>query len=417
MASQKIKVTNPIVEMDGDEMTRIIWNSIKEKLIYPFLELDIKYFDLGLPNREATNDKVTVESAEATLKYNVAIKCATITPDEGRVKEFNLKQMWKSPNGTIRNILNGTVFREPIICKNIPKLVPGWTKPICIGRHAFGDQYRASEQIIRGAGTLKMVFVPDGEGDKTELEVYHFKHPGGVAMSMYNTDEVVLRAFAEASMNTAFQKNWPLYLSTKNTILKKYDGRFKDIFQEVYEANWKSKFETTGIWYEHRLIDDMVAYAMKSEGGYVWACKNYDGDVQSDFLAQGFGSLGLMTSVLVCPDGRTIEAEAAHGTVTRHFRVHQKGGETSTNSIASIFAWTRGLAHRAKLDDNVQLSDFSSKLEAACIGTVESGKMTKDLALLIHGPKVKRSQYLNTEEFIDAVAQELRARLAVRAKM
>uniref|UniRef100_A0A803LMD9 Isocitrate dehydrogenase [NADP] n=1 Tax=Chenopodium quinoa TaxID=63459 RepID=A0A803LMD9_CHEQI len=391
MASQKIKVTNPIVEMDGDEMTRIIWNSIKEKLIYPFLELDIKYFDLGLPNREATNDKVTVESAEATLKYNVAIKCATITP--------------------------GTVFREPIICKNIPKLVPGWTKPICIGRHAFGDQYRASEQIIRGAGTLKMVFVPDGEGDKTELEVYHFKHPGGVAMSMYNTDEVVLRAFAEASMNTAFQKNWPLYLSTKNTILKKYDGRFKDIFQEVYEANWKSKFETTGIWYEHRLIDDMVAYAMKSEGGYVWACKNYDGDVQSDFLAQGFGSLGLMTSVLVCPDGRTIEAEAAHGTVTRHFRVHQKGGETSTNSIASIFAWTRGLAHRAKLDDNVQLSDFSSKLEAACIGTVESGKMTKDLALLIHGPKVKRSQYLNTEEFIDAVAQELRARLAVRAKM
>uniref|UniRef100_A0A803KT80 Isocitrate dehydrogenase [NADP] n=1 Tax=Chenopodium quinoa TaxID=63459 RepID=A0A803KT80_CHEQI len=385
-------------------------------LIYPFLELDIKYFDLGLPNREATNDKVTVESAEATLKYNVAIKCATITPDEGRVKEFNLKQMWKSPNGTIRNILNGTVFREPIICKNVPRLVPGWTKPICIGRHAFGDQYRASEQIIRGAGTLKMVFVPDGEGDKTELEVYRFKHPGGVAMSMYNTDESI-RAFAEASMNTAFQKNWPLYLSTKNTILKKYDGRFKDIFQEVYEANWKSKFETAGIWYEHRLIDDMVAYAMKSEGGYVWACKNYDGDVQSDFLAQGFGSLGLMTSVLVCPDGRTIEAEAAHGTVTRHFRVHQKGGETSTNSIASIFAWTRGLAHRAKLDDNVLLSDFSSKLEAACIGTVESGKMTKDLALLIHGPKVKRSQYLNTEEFIDAVAQELRARLAVRAKM
>ncbi|XP_021752659.1 isocitrate dehydrogenase [NADP]-like [Chenopodium quinoa] len=416
MASHKIKVTNPIVEMDGDEMTRIIWNSIKEKLIYPFLELDIKYFDLGLPNREATNDKVTVESAEATLKYNVAIKCATITPDEGRVKEFNLKQMWKSPNGTIRNILNGTVFREPIICKNVPRLVPGWTKPICIGRHAFGDQYRASEQIIRGAGTLKMVFVPDGEGDKTELEVYRFKHPGGVAMSMYNTDESI-RAFAEASMNTAFQKNWPLYLSTKNTILKKYDGRFKDIFQEVYEANWKSKFETAGIWYEHRLIDDMVAYAMKSEGGYVWACKNYDGDVQSDFLAQGFGSLGLMTSVLVCPDGRTIEAEAAHGTVTRHFRVHQKGGETSTNSIASIFAWTRGLAHRAKLDDNVLLSDFSSKLEAACIGTVESGKMTKDLALLIHGPKVKRSQYLNTEEFIDAVAQELRARLAVRAKM
>lgn len=416
MAAQKIKVTNPIVEMDGDEMTRVIWKSIKEKLIYPFLELDIKYFDLGLLNRDATNDKVTIESAEATLKYNVAIKCATITPDEGRVKEFNLKQMWKSPNGTIRNILNGTVFREPIICKNVPRLVPGWTKPICIGRHAFGDQYRASEQIIRGAGTLKMVFVPDEQSDKTELEVYRFKHPGGVAMSMYNTDESI-RAFAEASMSTAFQKKWPLYLSTKNTILKKYDGRFKDIFQEVYETKWKSKYEAIGIWYEHRLIDDMVAYAMKSEGGYVWACKNYDGDVQSDFLAQGFGSLGLMTSVLVCPDGRTIEAEAAHGTVTRHFRVHQNGGETSTNSIASIFAWTRGLAHRAKLDDNAKLSEFTRKLEAACIGTVESGKMTKDLALLVYGSKVKRSQYLNTEEFIDAVAQELKARLAVRAKM
>lgn len=416
MAAQKIKVTNPIVEMDGDEMTRVIWKSIKEKLIYPFLELDIKYFDLGLLNRDATNDKVTIESAEATLKYNVAIKCATITPDEGRVKEFNLKQMWKSPNGTIRNILNGTVFREPIICKNVPRLVPGWTKPICIGRHAFGDQYRASEQIIRGAGTLKMVFVPDEQSDKTELEVYRFKHPGGVAMSMYNTDESI-RAFAEASMSTAFQKKWPLYLSTKNTILKKYDGRFKDIFQEVYETKWKSKYEAIGIWYEHRLIDDMVAYAMKSEGGYVWACKNYDGDVQSDFLAQGFGSLGLMTSVLVCPDGRTIEAEAAHGTVTRHFRVRQNGGETSTNSIASIFAWTRGLAHRAKLDDNAKLSEFTRKLEAACIGTVESGKMTKDLALLVYGSKVKRSQYLNTEEFIDAVAQELKARLAVRAKM
>ncbi|XP_010693737.2 isocitrate dehydrogenase [NADP] [Beta vulgaris subsp. vulgaris] len=416
MGAPKIKVANPIVEMDGDEMTRVFWKSIKEKLIYPFLELDIKYFDLGLPNRDATNDKVTIESAEATLKYNVAIKCATITPDEGRVKEFNLKQMWRSPNGTIRNILNGTVFREPIICRNVPKLVPGWTKPICIGRHAFGDQYRASEEIIRGAGTLKMVFVPDGQGGNTELEVYRFKHPGGVAMSMYNTDESI-QAFAEASMNTALQKKWPLYLSTKNTILKKYDGRFKDIFQEVYESKWKSKFEAIGIWYEHRLIDDMVAYALKSEGGYVWACKNYDGDVQSDFLAQGFGSLGLMTSVLVCPDGRTIEAEAAHGTVTRHFRVHQRGGETSTNSIASIFAWTRGLAHRAKLDDNAKLLDFTSNLEAACIGTVESGKMTKDLALLVHGSKVKRSQYLNTEEFIDAVAQELRARLAVRAKI
>lgn len=416
MAVEKIKVANPIVEMDGDEMTRVIWKSIKEKLIFPFLDLDIKYFDLGLPNRDATDDRVTVESAEATLKYNVAIKCATITPDEGRVKEFNLKQMWRSPNGTIRNILNGTVFREPIICRNVPRLVPGWTRPICIGRHAFGDQYRASEEVIRGAGTLKLVFVPEGRGDKTEIEVFRFKDPGGVAMSMYNTDESI-RAFAESSMSTAFQKKWPLYLSTKNTILKKYDGRFKDIFQEVYETKWKAKFEAIGIWYEHRLIDDMVAYAVKSEGGYVWACKNYDGDVQSDFLAQGFGSLGLMTSVLVCPDGRTIEAEAAHGTVTRHFRVHQKGGETSTNSIASIFAWTRGLAHRAKLDNNPKLLDFTSKLEAACVGTVESGKMTKDLALLVYGPKVKRSQYRNTEEFIDAVAAELRARLAVRAKM
>ncbi|CAO2820972.1 unnamed protein product [Amaranthus hypochondriacus] len=416
MDVQKIKVVNPIVEMDGDEMTRVMWNSIKEKLIFPFLELDIKYFDLGLPNRDATNDKVTIESAEATLKYNVAIKCATITPDEGRVQEFNLKQMWKSPNGTIRNILNGTVFREPIICKNVPRLVPGWTKPICIGRHAFGDQYRASEEVIRGAGTLKMVFVPDGQGENTEVEVFRFKNPGGVAMSMYNTDESI-RAFADSSMSTAFQKKWPLYLSTKNTILKKYDGRFKDIFQEVYEKKWKSKFEAIGIWYEHRLIDDMVAYAMKSEGAYVWACKNYDGDVQSDFLAQGFGSLGLMTSVLVCPDGRTIEAEAAHGTVTRHFRVHQKRGETSTNSIASIFAWTRGLAHRAKLDDNTKLLDFTSKLEAACVTTVESGKMTKDLALLVHGPKAKRCQYLNTEEFIDAVAEELKSRLTARAKL
>ncbi|KAJ6738438.1 putative proteinDP-SPECIFIC ISOCITRATE DEHYDROGENASE [Salix koriyanagi] len=395
MAFEKIKVANPIVEMDGDEMTRIFWQSIKEKLIFPFLELDIKYFDLGLPHRDATDDKVTVESAEAALKYNVAIKCATITPDEARVKEFNLKQMWKSPNGTIRNILNGTVFREPIICKNIPRLVPGWTKPICIGRHAFGDQYRATDAVIKGPGKLKLVFVPEGQDEKTELEVYNFTGAGGVALSMYNTDESI-RAFAR-----------------KNTILKKYDGRFKDIFQEVYEANWKSKFEAAGIWYEHRLIDDMVAYALKSEGGYVWACKNYDGDVQSDFLAQGFGSLGLMTSVLVCPDGKTIEAEAAHGTVTRHYRVHQKGGETSTNSIASIFAWSRGLAHRAKLDDNAKLLDFTEKLEAACVGAVESGKMTKDLALLIHGSKVSREHYLNTEEFIDAVAEELKARLSI----
>jgi isocitrate dehydrogenase len=416
MGFHKITVHNPIVEMDGDEMTRVIWRMIKDKLIFPFLELDIKYFDLGLPHRDATDDRVTIESAEATLKYNVAIKCATITPDEGRVKEFNLKQMWKSPNGTIRNILNGTVFREPIICKNIPRLVSGWTKPICIGRHAFGDQYRATDAVIKGPGKLKLVFAPDGHEETKELEVYNFTGAGGVALAMYNTDESI-RAFAEASMNIAHEKKWPLYLSTKNTILKKYDGRFKDIFQEVYDTQWSHKFKAAGIWYEHRLIDDMVAYALKSDGGYVWACKNYDGDVQSDFIAQGFGSLGLMTSILVCPDGKTIEAEAAHGTVTRHFRVHQKGGETSTNSIASIFAWSQGLAHRAKLDGNAKLLDFTEKLEAACIGTVELGKMTKDLALLVHGPKVSRSHYLNTEEFIDAVAEELRTSLTTQAKL
>ncbi|CAN1748904.1 Isocitrate dehydrogenase [NADP] [Linum perenne] len=366
MSFQKIRVANPIVEMDGDEMTRVFWKSIKDKLIFPFLDLDIKYFDLGLPNRDATNDQVTVESAEATLKYNVAIKCATITPDEDRVKEFKLKKMWRSPNGTIRNILNGTVFREPIICKNVPRLVPGWTKPICIGRHAFGDQYRATDLVVAEPGKLKMVFVPDGHNKTTELEVFKFTGAGGVGLSMYNTDESI-RAFAEASMNTAYQKRWPLYLSTKNTILKKYDGRFKDIFQEVYESRWKSKYEAAKIWYEHRLIDDMVAYSLKSDGGYVWACKNYDGDVQSDFLAQGFGSLGLMTSVL--------------------------------------------------LDGNARLSDFTKKLEAACVGTVESGKMTKDLALLIHGPKVTRAQYLNTEEFIDAVADQLKARLMAKSKL
>ncbi|KAL5226360.1 hypothetical protein ABZP36_014625 [Zizania latifolia] len=414
MAFEKIMVANPIVEMDGDEMTRVIWTWIKDKLIFPFLDLDIKYYDLGLLNRDASGDKVTTESAEATLKYNVAIKCATITPDEGRMKEFNLRAMWKSPNGTIRNILNGTVFREPIICKNIPRLVPGWTKPICIGRHAFGDQYRATDIVIRGPGKLKLVF--DGREEQIELDVFNFTGAGGVALSMYNTDESI-RAFSEASMNMAFQKRWPLYLSTKNTILKKYDGRFKDIFQENYETKWRAKFEDAGIWYEHRLIDDMVAYALKSEGGYVWACKNYDGDVQSDLIAQGFGSLGLMTSVLVCPDGRTIEAEAAHGTVTRHYRVHQKGGETSTNSIASIFAWTTGLGHRAKLDGNKRLLDFVQKLEAACVGTVESGKMTKDLALLVHGPNVSRDKYLNTVEFIDAVAEDLRARLSVKSKL
>ncbi|KAG9137608.1 hypothetical protein Leryth_011353 [Lithospermum erythrorhizon] len=406
----------PSAVANGDEMTRVIWKSIKDKLILPFLELEIKYFDLGLPNRDATNDRVTIESAEATLKYNVAIKCATITPDEERMQEFNLRNMWLSPNGTIRNMLNGTVFREPIVCKNIPRLVPGWRKPICIGRHAFGDQYRAKDLVIKGAGKLKMVFVPDGQGEKIDVEVFRFSDTGGVALAMYNTDESI-QAFAEASLNMAYQKRWPLYLSTKNTILKQYDGRFKDIFQDVYERRWKSKFEAAGIWYEHRLIDDMVAYALKSEGGYVWACKNYDGDVQSDLLAQGFGSLGLMTSVLVCPDGKTIEAEAAHGTVTRHYRVHQRGGETSTNSIASIFAWTRGLGHRAKLDDNARLLDFTKSLEAACIACVESGNMTKDLSILIHGQKVKRAQYLSTEEFIDAVDQELRARLSMKAKL
>ncbi|RDX83999.1 Isocitrate dehydrogenase [NADP], chloroplastic/mitochondrial, partial [Mucuna pruriens] len=401
-AFDRVPVLNPIVEMDGDEMTRVIWKMIKDKLIFPYLDLNIKYFDLGLQNRDATDDRVTVESAEATLKYNVAVKCATITPDETRVKEFGLKSMWRSPNGTIRNVLNGTVFREPIICRNIPRIVAGWKKPICIGRHAFGDQYRATDAIIRGPGKLKLVFVPEDGDAPTELDVYNFKGPG-VALAMYNVDESI-RAFAESSMSLAFAKKWPLYLSTKNTILKKYDGRFKDIFQEVYEERWKHK-------YEHRLIDDMVAYALKSEGGYVWACKNYDGDVQSDLLAQGFGSLGLMASVLLSSDGKTLEAEAAHGTVTRHFRFHQKGQETSTNSIASIFAWTRGLEHRAKLDNNEKLRDFTRKLEAACVETVESGKMTKDLAILVHGPKVSREFYLNTEEFIDAVALSLERKL------
>ncbi|KAL1356411.1 hypothetical protein AAHE18_05G183100 [Arachis hypogaea] len=403
-SSHRIQVCNPIVEMDGDEMTRVIWKMIKDKLIFPYLDLDVKYFDLGILNRDATDDRVTIESAEATLKYNVAVKCATITPDETRVKEFGLKSMWRSPNGTIR-----TVFREPIICCNIPRIVPGWKKPICIGRHAFGDQYRATDTVINGAGKLKLVFVPEDGESPMELDVFNFKGPG-VALAMYNVDESI-RAFAESSMSLAFSKRWPLYLSTKNTILKKYDGRFKDIFQEVYEERWKQKFEEHSIWYEHRLIDDMVAYALKSEGGYVWACKNYDGDVQSDLLAQGFGSLGLMTSVLLSSDGKTLEAEAAHGTVTRHFRLHQKGQETSTNSIASIFAWTRGLEHRAKLDNNEKLQDFTRKLETACVETVESGKMTKDLALLSHGPKVTREYYLNTEEFIDAVAQNLENKL------
>jgi isocitrate dehydrogenase len=405
---QKIKVANPVVELDGDEMTRIIWSFIKDKLINPYLDLDIKYFDLGMENRDKTDDKVTVESAEAIKKYNVGIKCATITPDEARVKEFNLKQMWKSPNGTIRNILDGTVFREPIICANVPRLVPNWTAPIMIGRHAFGDQYRATDTVINGKGVLKMSFT--GEDGKTqEWEVFNFKGPG-VALCMYNTEESI-RGFAHSCFNMALMKGWPLYLSTKNTILKKYDGRFKDIFEEIYQADYKKKFEAKGISYEHRLIDDMVASALKWNGNFVWACKNYDGDVQSDTVAQGFGSLGLMTSVLVTPDGKTMEAEAAHGTVTRHFRLHQQGKPTSTNPIASIFAWTRGLAHRAKLDNNKDLAFFCDALEKVCVETVESGKMTKDLAVCIHGDKVTADKYLTTELFLEAINVNLQKKL------
>jgi isocitrate dehydrogenase len=405
----KIKVANPIVEMDGDEMTRIIWTFIKDKLIFPYLELDIKYFDLGMENRDATEDRVTVESAEATLKYNVAVKCATITPDEARVKEFNLKKMWKSPNGTIRNIVGGTVFREPIICKNIPRLVPGWTKPINIGRHAFGDQYRATDSVIKGKGKLTMTFTPEGGGEAKTWEVYNFEGDG-VALSMYNTDESIY-GFARSCFNQAIIRKWDLYFSSKNTILKAYDGRFKDIFEEVYQTEFKTKFAELGISYEHRLIDDMVAYCMKSEGGFVWACKNYDGDVQSDIVAQGFGSLGLMTSALITPDGKTMEAEAAHGTVTRHYRQHQQGKKTSTNPIASIFAWTQGLAHRAKLDGNAELANFSKTLEHVCVDLVEAGKMTKDLAVCIHGDKVTEEHYLTTEDFLDAIDAELRKRM------
>ena len=405
----KIKVANPIVEMDGDEMTRIIWTFIKDKLIFPYLELDIKYFDLGMENRDATEDRVTVESAEATLKYNVAVKCATITPDEARVKEFNLKKMWKSPNGTIRNIVGGTVFREPIICKNIPRLVPGWTKPINIGRHAFGDQYRATDSVIKGKGKLTMTFTPEGGGEAKTWEVYNFEGDG-VALSMYNTDESIY-GFARSCFNQAIIRKWDLYFSSKNTILKAYDGRFKDIFEEVYQTEFKTKFAELGISYEHRLIDDMVAYCMKSEGGFVWACKNYDGDVQSDIVAQGFGSLGLMTSALITPDGKTMEAEAAHGTVTRHYRQHQQGKKTSTNPIASIFAWTQGLAHRAKLDGNAELANFSKTLEQVCVDLVEAGKMTKDLAVCIHGDKVTDEHYLTTEDFLDAIDAELRKRM------
>ena len=407
----KINVANPVVELDGDEMTRIIWSFIKEKLILPYLDLDIKYFDLGMEHRDATNDMVTVEAAEAIKLYNVGIKCATITPDEARVKEFGLKQMWKSPNGTIRNILDGTVFREPIVCKNVPRLVPNWTAPICIGRHAFGDQYRATDFITKGKGKLTIKF--EGEdGQVIEHEVYNFKGDG-VALAMYNTEESI-RGFAHACFNQAISKRWPLYLSTKNTILKKYAGRFKDIFQEIYETEYKAKMDGMGITYEHRLIDDMVASALKWNGNFVWACKNYDGDVQSDTVAQGFGSLGLMTSVLITPDGKTMEAEAAHGTVTRHYRMHQQGKKTSTNPIASIFAWTRGLEHRGRLDGNQELISFCNTLEKVCVDVVESGRMTKDLAVCIYGDKISESQYLHTEDFLEAINQELRHRLEQR---
>lgn len=401
---QKIKVNNPVVELDGDEMTRIIWSFIKEQLILPYLDLDIKYYDLSIQHRDATDDQVTVEAAEAIKKYNVGIKCATITPDEARVKEFGLKQMWKSPNGTIRNIVGGTVFREPIICSNIPRYVQGWTEPIIIGRHAFGDQYRATDKVIRGKGTLRLTFTNE-EGETQSWEVYDFKGDG-VAMAMYNTDESIY-GFARSSFQMALTKKYPLYMSTKNTILKAYDGRFKDIFQEVYENEFKAEFEKAGITYEHRLIDDMVASAMKWSGGFVWACKNYDGDVQSDTVAQGFGSLGMMSSVLVTPDGKTVEAEAAHGTVTRHYRQHQQGKETSTNPIASIFAWTRGLAHRGRLDGNQPLIDFCETLEQVCIETVEGGEMTKDLALLVYGNDAARNTYLTTQEFLQALKRNL----------
>ncbi|MGO4293840.1 NADP-dependent isocitrate dehydrogenase [Chitinophaga sp. RAB17] len=408
--AEKIKVANPVVELDGDEMTRIIWKFIKDKLILPYLDVEIKYYDLGMEHRDATNDQVTIDAANAIREVGVGIKCATITPDEDRVKEFKLKQMWKSPNGTIRNILDGTVFREPIVMSNVPRLVPNWTAPICIGRHAFGDQYRATDFVTKGKGKLTIKF--EGEnGEVIEHEVYNFKGDG-VALAMYNTDESI-KGFARACFNQALMKKWPLYLSTKNTILKKYDGRFKDIFEEIYQQEFKTTFESHGLTYEHRLIDDMVASALKWHGNFVWACKNYDGDVQSDTVAQGFGSLGLMTSTLITPDGKTMEAEAAHGTVTRHYREHQAGKPTSTNPIASIFAWTRGLEFRGKLDNNQALINFCTALEQVCIETVESGKMTKDLAVCIHGNKVEHGKhYLYTEEFLDALDTALKAKLA-----
>ncbi len=406
----KIEVVNPVVEIDGDEMTRIIWKFIKDELILPYLELDIMYYDLSVTSRDQTNDQITIDAAHAINKHKVGIKCATITPDEDRVTEFKLKKMWRSPNGTIRNIVGGTVFREPIIMNNVPRYVQGWTKPICIGRHAFGDQYKATDTVVTGKGKLTMTFTPEDGSEPQTWEVYNFQE-GGVAMSMYNIDSSIY-GFARSCMNRALSKGWPLYLSTKNTIMKAYDGRFKDIFEEVYQNEFSTQFEEAGITYEHRLIDDMVAAAMKWNGGFVWACKNYDGDVQSDTVAQGFGSLGLMTSTLVTPDGEIMEAEAAHGTVTRHYRQYQDGKETSTNPIASIFAWTRGLAHRGKLDDNQALIDFCGALEAVCIHTVESGKMTKDLALLIHKEHLTRDHYLNTQDFLRAIKENLDIELA-----
>ena len=402
----KIKVAGPVVELDGDEMTRIIWQFIKEQLILPYLDVDLRYYDLSIENRDATADQVTVDAANAIRECGVGVKCATITPDEARVKEFNLKKMWKSPNGTIRNILGGVIFREPIIISNIPRLVPGWTKPIVVGRHAFGDQYRATDVKIPGKGALTLTFTPADGSKPMELQVFDFPSPG-VAMAMYNLDDSI-RDFARASFRYGLARNYPVYLSTKNTILKAYDGRFKDIFQEIFDAEFKQEFDAKGITYEHRLIDDMVASALKWEGGYVWACKNYDGDVQSDIVAQGFGSLGLMTSVLMTPDGKTVEAEAAHGTVTRHYRQHQQGKPTSTNPIASIFAWTRGLAHRAKLDDNADLAKFAATLEKVCVDTVEAGFMTKDLALLVGADQ----KWLSTTGFLDKIAQNLEAEMA-----
>jgi len=397
----KIKVENPVVELDGDEMTRIIWDLIKSKLITPYLDIDLKYYDLGIMARDETDDQITIDAAEAIKKYGVGVKCATITPDEDRVEEFGLKKMWRSPNGTIRNILGGTVFREPIICDNVPRLVPGWTNSIVIGRHAFGDQYRATDFVVPGKGKLKMTFTPEDGGDEMEFEIFDFPG-GGVAMGMYNLDNSI-RDFAHACLSYGLERKWPVYMSTKNTIMKAYDGRFKDLFQEIYEKDYQKDFEAAGITYEHRLIDDMVAAALKWSGGFIWACKNYDGDVQSDTIAQGFGSLGLMTSVLRTPDGKIAEAEAAHGTVTRHYRAHQRGEETSTNSIASIFAWTRGLEHRAKLDDNPALAQFAQTLEKVCVRTVESGFMTKDLALLVG----EEQKWLTTSGFLDKVDENL----------